>query len=69
MALAARWLIALQRARRQPALAEIDKLLMMYPTRASCAACASTSSRTALATTAWHKAVEDMMSFRKTFPR
>ena len=71
MALAARWLIALHNARgAEPALAEIDKLLAMYPeARELRSVRIDIVEEDSLGhTTAWHKAVEDMVSFRKTFP-
>src|SRR5688572_25894324 len=71
MALAARWLIALHNARgAEAALTEIDKLLAMYPeARELRSVRIDIVEEDSLGhTTAWHEAIEDMMSFRKTFP-
>ena len=71
MALAARWLIAVHSARgAEPALTELDKLLAMYPESRELR-----SVRIDIVdednldhSTAWRKAIDDMVSFRKAFP-
>jgi Flp pilus assembly protein TadD len=71
MALAARWLIALQNARgSEPALTELDKLLAMHPdSRELRSVRIDIVNEDNLGySTAWRAAVEDMAAWRKAFP-
>ena len=71
MALAARWLIALHNARGgEAALTEIDKLLALYPeSREVRSVRIDIVDEDDLGySTAWRKAVDDMVAWRKTFP-
>ncbi|MEZ5833191.1 MAG: tetratricopeptide repeat protein [Dongiaceae bacterium] len=71
MALAARWVIALHKARgAEPALAEIDKLLAVHPeSRELRSVRIDIVNEDNLGyTTSWQEAVKDLAKFRKLFP-
>jgi len=71
MALAARWLVALHKARgAEPALAELDTLLAQHPESRELRSVRIdiVNEYNLHYSTAWQQAVDDMASFRKIFP-